>query len=258
MIRTIGIVQARTSSTRLPGKVLQPVLGLPLLCRQLERLKRCREIEKFVVATSDGLEDRVILDLSLEMGVDVFQGNLNDVLDRFYQAARLYLPEHIVRLTGDCPLADPNIIDSLVRFYFSGKYDYASNCINPTLPDGLDAEIFSFPALERAWYDAASSSEREHVTPYIKNHPELFRIGSQVFDRDFSALRWTVDNPEDLVFVRRVYQEIYPSNPDFVMEDILDLLSRNPSLKSLNAHIGRNEGFANSLAQERAGEVKGK
>jgi len=241
-MKTIAIVQARMGSSRLPGKVLKPILGRPMLKLQIERLRRCKRIDRLVVATSVNPEDQAIADLCQRVGVDCFRGDPENVLDRFYRAAKRYNPGHVVRLTGDCPLADPALIDDLVGFYLSHGCDYASNCHEPSLPDGLDAEIFSFSALEQAWKEADLPSHLEHVTPFIRAHPERFKIACYKYHTDLSHLRWVVDEPEDLEFVRWVYEALYPIKPEFGTEDILALLERRPELLKLNEGFRRNEG----------------
>ncbi len=247
----LALLQARTGSTRLPGKVLLPILGRPMIERQIERLRRSRRIERFLVATSTHAEDDALAALCGRIGVPCFRGSLDDVLDRFYQAAKAHGAKHILRLTGDCPLADPLEIDRLVDFYFEGRFDYASNCLEPSFPDGLDAEIFSYETLERAWREARLPSEREHVTLYIVTHGEKFRLGSLRAARDLSHLRWTVDEPEDYEFVRRVYETLYPKNPAFGTEDLLALLDAEPALARINARFKRNEGLERSRRKDR-------
>ncbi len=238
----LAVLQARMSSSRLPGKVLKHIMGRPMLDLQIERIKRCKRIDELVVATSIKPEDKAIVDLCRRLGVKFFMGDLENVLDRFYQAAKKYCPNYVVRLTGDCPLADPFFIDELIDFYFDQHCDYASNCQVPTLPDGLDAEIFTFSALEQAHKEAALPSELEHVTPFIRSHPDRFKIACYKYYTNHSHLRWVVDNPEDLEFVRQVYNHLYPGTPEFSMTDILALLEKKPELILINKHLKRNEG----------------
>lgn len=243
----LGILQARVSSTRLPGKVLKPILGQPMVARQIERLARCRRMDKLVVATSTDASDDPLAATCRQIGVECYRGSLDDVLDRFYQAARRHQPEHVVRLTGDCPLTDPELIDELIEFFLREGCDYASNCLEPSLPDGLDAEILRMSALESAWREASLPSEREHVTPYIRNHPERFRVAIWKNPVDYSSQRWTVDEAEDFLFVTRVYEALYPGSPTFGMSDVLKLLSDVPELAEINSDYRRNEGFEKSL-----------
>jgi spore coat polysaccharide biosynthesis protein SpsF len=230
----VAVLQARMSSTRLPGKVLKPLLGHPMLARQIERLERSRRIGHLIVATSITPSDDRIADVCADLRVPCYRGALDDVLDRFYHAL-LHGPSHVVRLTADCPLADPAIIDATIDFYLGGGFDYASNTIEPTFPDGLDVEVFRFRGLEEAWREATSAWDREHVTPFIYRHLERYRIGHYKRDEDLSHLRWTVDYPEDFSFVEAVYQSLYPWKPDFATEDTLKLLEQQPTLVNLNA-----------------------
>ncbi len=224
-IELLAILQARMSSSRLPGKVLMPVLGEPMLWRQIERVRRSQKISKLIIATSTDPSDDPIEAFCAARGVDCFRGDLNRVLDRFYQAAVQYRPKNILRLTGDCPLSDPAVIDELVDFFNAGNYDYASNTIPHTYPDGLDAEIFTAKALAEAWRLAAVPYAWEHVTPYIYGNPQIFKLGSFAGKQDLSALRWTVDTKEDFERIRHIYEALYPENPFFGLQDILRFLT---------------------------------
>jgi len=238
----LAIVQARLSSTRLPSKVLMPILGQPMLALHIERLRRTETLDKLVVATSDNAEDDAIVALCEGVGIDCFRGSLDDVLDRFYRCARGYMPEHVVRLTGDCPLADPDIIDRVVRFHVKGNYDYTSNVFPPTWPDGMDVEVMRMSSLTEAHAESELPSEREHVTPFICNHPDRYRLGNLTNEADLSSHRLTVDEPEDFEKIRRIYEILYPINPAFTTDEVLALLENDNALSGLNAHIGRNEG----------------
>lgn len=251
----LAILQARTGSTRLPGKVLSPILGRAMLALQVERVLRAERIDELVLATTIDPADDPIERLAGKLGVGCFRGSVEDVLDRFYQAALSSSPEHVVRLTGDCPLIDPAVIDLIIARHLQAGVDYTSNTVHPTYPDGLDVEMFRFDALADAWRDARKTSEREHVTPFLYNRPQRFQIESVQQDRDLSEMRWTVDEPEDLAFVRAVYEELYPANPAFSTEDVLNLLQRRPELGARNAHIARNEGYAQSVQAEEEGEA---
>lgn len=248
----LAILQARTSSTRLPGKVLMPILGRPMLARQLERLSRCTSLDRLVVATSIDRSDDTLAALCREVGVDCFRGSLDDVLDRFFEAALPYAPDVVVRLTGDCPLADPSLIDEIVARFLDLDLDYLSNCAPPTYPDGLDVEVTRFTCLKAAWSEAVLPSQREHVMPFIRTQPDRFRIGNHARSEDLSSLRWTVDEPEDFEFVRQVYERLYPGKPDFTTGDVLALLRESPELKQINARFQRNEGTKKSLLADAA------
>ncbi len=246
----LGILQARVSSTRLPGKVVRNILGEPMIVRQLERVTRARTMDSLVVATSVDETDDIIGDLCLKRGIPCFRGSLDDVLDRFYRAAEPFKPDHVVRLTGDCPLADPELIDRVVEFHIRGGFDYTGNTVDPTFPDGLDVEVFRFSCLKQAWKEAALPSQREHVTLFMYSNPERFKIGSYKGSADLSRLRWTVDEPRDLEFVTRVYEELYLGNPCFTTGDILALLERNMDLAGINSMYKRNQGLLKSLAED--------
>ncbi|MNL17143.1 3-deoxy-manno-octulosonate cytidylyltransferase [compost metagenome] len=246
----LAILQARVSSTRLPGKVLKPLLGKPMLLRQIERLKRARSIDRLIVATSVGPEDDALASLCIENGLECFRGSLDDVLDRFYQAARAVQPAHVMRLTGDCPLTDPEILDRLAELHLGAACDYSSTALEPTFPDGLDAELMTFSALEQAWQEAKLPSQREHVTPFLYQHPERFAIRALKNEVDLSAMRWTVDEPSDFEFVTRVYEGLYADNPSFGMRDVLAFLDRRQELQTLNHHFERNEGYEKSLRKD--------
>jgi len=251
-MKTLAILQARILSQRLPGKVLSPILGIPMLQHQIERILRAGRIDLLVVATSTDASDNRIEELCKKMNVPFFRGHLDDVLDRFYQTALPLHPELIVRLTGDCPLIDPHIIDQVIDFCLQGDYDYASNAIEPTFPDGLDVEVFRFSALVEAWKKADLPSEREHVTSYIYEKPNLFKVGHyKNYEKDLSHLRWTVDEPEDFEFVTRVYEHLYPSNPAFSTAEVLNLLEKNPQLMDINRQFQRNEGYLKSLEADK-------
>jgi spore coat polysaccharide biosynthesis protein SpsF (cytidylyltransferase family) len=244
---TIAIVQARTSSSRLRGKVLIPILGEPMLIRHIERLRCCKEIDLIRVATSSDPSDDALAAVCDAHNVSCFRGSLDDVLDRFVQAARPYRPDVVVRLTGDCPLADPTLIDDVIRYFRAGDYDYVCNFAPPTFPDGLDVEVVRFTCLEQAAQEAVLPSHREHVTPFLRAHPERYRLGNLARPVDLSHLRWTVDEPEDFEFVRRVYERLYPTRQDFSTNDILNLIEQEPALQAINARFTRNEGARKSL-----------
>lgn len=211
-----------------------------MLLRQIERLKRSKNIDRLVVATSSDASDDELAEACSCWGVDCVRGSVDDVLSRFIVALDKFPADTVVRLTGDCPLADPQVIDALIDVFRDGNYDYVSNVTPDTFPDGLDAEVMRASALRRADRDAMHSSSREHVTPYIRLNPEIFRIGHYAGKVDLSHLRWTVDEPSDFEFVRRVYEALYPANPAFTTADILALQDRDPSLSQINAGLIRN------------------
>ena len=254
MPKTLALLQARMSSTRLPGKVLLPLLGEPMLFRQIERLKRCQEIDQLMIVTSTDPSDDALVSACKTHGISFFRGSLDDVLDRYYQAALSLSPTLVVRLTGDCPLIDPTLVDDLIRFHKNGNYEYSSNSLEPSLPDGLDAEVMNFACLKTAWEKAQLKSEREHVTPYLyKNYKTepLFKVGILRHTPDLSKLRWTVDEPQDFELVTKIYEELYPKNPSFLTDDVLQFLNSRPEFNLLNSDITRNEGYLKSLKLEK-------
>ena len=219
-----AILQARMSSSRLPGKVLKPLLGQPMILRQIERLRRCRRLDRIVVATSEAPSDDVLVQALAEAGIETARGPLEDVLGRFIRVMdTLDLEGDLVRLTADCPLADPEVIDACIELRAQGGYDYVSNGQVRTWPRGLDVEAFTSEVLRRAHAEATSAYDREHVTPWIYRPDGPFRRADLVQDRDDSALRWTVDLPGDFAFVERVYEALYPCNPAFTSAEVMAL-----------------------------------
>jgi spore coat polysaccharide biosynthesis protein SpsF len=232
----LAVLQARMSSSRLPGKVLRPILGRPMLGRHLDRLRRSTRLERLVVATStDPSDDAVAAFCSVE-GVGCHRGSLADVLARYEGALRAQGPaENVVRLTGDCPLADPEIIDRLVDLHVAGGYDYSSNTRVLTFPDGLDAEIMTSAALFEMAAEARDPFEREHVTPFLYRHSERFRLGSLVNDANLGHLRWTVDTEDDFRMVEAVFRGLLSRKPFFGYADTLAFLEANPEIAAINA-----------------------
>jgi spore coat polysaccharide biosynthesis protein SpsF len=251
MTKIIAIVQARLESTRLPGKTMMDIMGRPMLWHVINRLKQSRRLTDIVIATTTNEKDKAIVRLARENSVKSYAGNEEDVLDRYYQAAIKFKTDVIVRLTADCPLIDPEIVDKVIEYFLSGNSDYVSNTVKPSYPDGLDTEVFSFGSLQRAWEEAKLKSEREHVTAYLWKHPELFKIGNVKNDIDLSRFRWTVDIDEDLQFVREIYQRLYIEDRIFYMEDVLKLLKQHPELLAINSSSTRNQGYAKSLSEDK-------
>lgn len=247
-MKTVAIIQARMTSTRLPGKILADLAGRPLLYHVVARARQSMTLDLVAVATTDRVTDDVTAQYCNQLAIPYFRGSEDDVLDRYYQAAKLFKADVIVRLTADCPLIDPNVIDRTVQLFKSGDYDYVSNTLERTYPDGLDVEVFSKAVLERTWREASWKSECEHVTPYMRN-PILFRLGCLKHDSNHSGLRWTVDHPRDLEFVRRVYDYLCPA-PSFGLIDILALLREHPELSEINTGIETDEGYHRSLSED--------
>lgn len=225
------------TSKRLFGKVLMNILGKPVLWHLIKRLERSKLIDKIVIATARNKSNISILRLCKEIGVDVFVGDEDDVLDRYYKAAKRYNATVIVRITADCPLIDPKVTDRVIKYYLENKdkFDYVSTNHPATFPDGLDTEVFSFETLEKAWRNAEKQYEREHVTPYIWDQPEKFRIGNVENDEDLSVReRWTLDYEEDFEFIKAIYENLYKEGEIFFMEDVLQLLKDKPELRDIN------------------------
>lgn len=237
--KVVVILQARMGATRLPGKPLKKVLDRALLSYQLERLRRAKDVDQIVVATTIKPADDQIVDLCRKEGIPYFRGNEDDVLDRYYQAAKQYGADIVVRVTGDCPLIDPVEVDRVITYFIAHQpgCDYASNSLHRTYPRGLDVEVFSFKQLENIHSLAKTPSEREHVTPYFYLHPERFVLGSVENMTDLSHHRWTVDTPEDFDLISRIITALYPVKPRFGMQDILDLLHLHPDWIKINSNI---------------------
>lgn len=239
-MKTIAIIQARMSSTRLPGKVLKIAVGRPLLERMVERVRQARQVDEVWVATTTDATDDELYSFCSERQIPVYRGNLQDVLDRYYQLAKREGADVIVRLTGDCPLIDPVLIDEVVTAFLREKVDFACNRLPPpfsrTYPIGLDIEVCSFSALETAWKNAAEKHEREHVLPYLYEVPGRFKVFQLNYSEDLGALRWTVDTPEDLSFVRAVYNAFDGRN-DFSWLEILTLVKEKPELQEINQQV---------------------
>ncbi len=249
---TVALIQARMSSSRLPGKVLQGICSQPMLLRVYQRVQRAKLVDSVAIITSVHEDDNAIEAICKEKSIPCFRGSLEGVLDRSYQSAIHFRVGLIVRLTADCPLLDPVVIDNVVQTFKANSYDYVSNTLECTYPDGLDTEVFRFEALEKAWREACLKSEREHVTSYIYKHPELFRLGSVKHEEDLSSLRWTVDTPQDLEFVRTIYSRF--KGNEFGLNETLQLIREYPELMKLNAGQGRNEGYCRSLREDMAME----
>lgn len=230
----IGVLQARMSSQRLPGKVLAPVLGEPMIARQIKRLQRARRLDRLIVATSVDASDDPLALACRERGISVHRGSLRDVLERYVEAVSPCAADGVVRLTADCPLADWTVVDRVIEAFLARGVDYVSNIDPPTYPDGLDVEVMTSAALQQAHRDARSAAEREHVTLHIRRRPQTYSRFNVTHERDLSAMRWTVDEHEDLEFVRAVYARLYPARPDFTLTDVLALLEREPGLADIN------------------------
>lgn len=238
-MKVVTIVQARMTSTRLPGKVLKPVLGKPLLEYQIERLQRVKFADEIVIATTTNATDDPIVELCDRLSVPYFRGSEADVLARYHGAATAHYADVVVRVTSDCPLIDPKVIDRTIQYYldFQDEFDYVANCLKRTYPRGMDTEVFSFTALNEVFLEATAQPDREHVTPFIHRQPTRYNLGHVLYAKDCSQYRWTVDTPEDFELIQNILEAIYPENSEFSLEDCLQLLDRHPKWSKINAHI---------------------
>jgi spore coat polysaccharide biosynthesis protein SpsF len=233
----VAIIQARMGSVRLPGKVLMDLGGAPMLVRVIERVGRAH-LDQVIVATSSSPADDAVAAVAAATGVPVFRGAETDVLDRFYQTAKAHRADVIVRVTADCPLIDPGVIDRVVTAFQQAEpsVDFASNCLVRSYPQGLDVEVTTLDALSQAWAEAWADYERAHVMPFIYRHPDRFRLLNVQDTVDRSTMRWTVDTPDDLAFVRAVYARL--GNHDaFSWTDVLQVLQAEPDVATLNRHV---------------------
>lgn len=248
-MKIVAVVQARMGSTRLPGKVMKPVLGKPMISYLLERLKKSQRINQIIVATSDNSSDSVLNDYLSSIGVDSFSGSERDVLSRFFQASKKFNADVIVRITGDCPFIDGCLVDDVIEKFLLDGVDYCSNVDPPTYPDGMDIEVFSFDSLDKAHKYAIKSADREHVTPYIRDSGLFSKSNLKSSEVDIANLRWTVDYLEDFKLVETIF-EIFNPRVDFSWLEILELQKKNPSLFQLNKSILRNEGMSMGNGQK--------
>jgi glutamate-1-semialdehyde 2,1-aminomutase len=239
-MKIVAIVQARMGSTRFPNKVMRVIDGVPMIQLLLARLAQSQLINEIVVATSQDSRNQPLVEFVRRQGYSVYQGSEDDVLDRFYQAATLHDGDVVARITGDCPLIDPEVVDGVIRAFASSGAEYACNTNPPTYPDGLDVEVFSYAALASAWRDASRPSEREHVTPYIRESGR-FRVLNVPYGEDCSNERWTVDEPEDFDVIKAIFRHFAPRT-DFAWREVMELRRTKPDIFAANRHLIRNEG----------------
>jgi spore coat polysaccharide biosynthesis protein SpsF len=238
-MKVVSTIEARMRSSRLPGKVLLPAAGKPMLELLIERLRRARRVEEIIVATTDNPADDPIEKLARRVGVGCFRGSEEDVLDRVLRAAQSAAADVIVEITGDCPLLDPEVVDCLVEVYLTHNFDYVSNILKRTYPDGLDTQVFATAILAEAAGLTQVPADREHVSLYIYEHPERYRLHNveSGLAKKYWDLRLTLDTPKDYQRIAAIYDELYPKNPAFTLDDVLRLLDRRPELRALNAKI---------------------
>jgi spore coat polysaccharide biosynthesis protein SpsF len=246
------VVQARMSSSRLPGKVMLPILGETLLFRMIERLKQVKYPVNIIVATSIDNNDDVIEKFCHKKKIDFYRGELNDLLDRHYQVGLLTGADAVIKIPSDCPLIDPKIIDKVIDFYIENqkKYDFISNLHPATYPDGNDVELMTFEALEKTWQEAKRPLEREHTTPYFWENPDKFRLANLTWEKDLDysmSHRFTIDYHEDYQFIKSIFEELHPEKPDFSMEDVLSLIDSKPDIYELNKKYAGVNWYRNHL-----------
>ena len=251
-MKVVAVIQARMGASRLPGKMLMDIAGKPAVQWVVERAQMSKLITQVVLATTIAPADEQLAQWAQSFGVACYRGSEADVLDRYYQAVKSTGAQAVVRITGDCQLSDYQVIDAVIQKYIdgSGAYSYVSNVHPPTYPDGFDTEVFSFTALERAWHEAQLASEREHVTPYIWKHPELFPAYNVAHATDLSNYRLTLDTAEDLDLIRRVMRECLSRGGYCGLTEVIDILTAHPDWLKINSQYERNEGYAQSLAQD--------
>ncbi|NDV26701.1 cytidylyltransferase domain-containing protein [Desulfovibrio sp. JC010] len=244
------IVQARMGSTRLPGKIMQQIMGKPMIWYVFKRLEGCRSVRHCILSTSTNEQDKIVADWAAKNDIKYFRGSESDVLLRYGDTAKHFGSEHIMRITGDCPLVDPKICDDIAEYYYAENLEYCRT--SDDFPHGLDCEIFSRSALDLACREARTESEREHVTTYMSLHPDRIRQKTYQNDSDTVAgdLRITVDYPEDFTVIREVLEHLFPSNPYFSCSDIVLLLENNPDVAKLNSKYTRNESYLNELKRD--------
>lgn len=236
-MRIAAIIQARMGSTRLPGKVLKPLMDGTVLSHVIHRLQASELINEIVIATTTSQIDDAIQEETSRVGVRCYRGSEHDVLSRYYEAASEIDANIIVRVTSDCPMIDPFLVDEVIRLLIDQRADYASNVLERTLPRGLDAEVFTMKALTIAYEKAEHPEQREHVTPYLHQHPEIFKIVGHKHEVDYSQYRWTLDTPEDWQLISEIYELLYEPMKLFLWLDIMELMEQHPELAQINAHI---------------------
>lgn len=237
MEKVIGIIiQARMGSTRLPGKVIKKIEGKPVLAHVIERLKMVKGV-KIILATTNKKEDDILEKITKKCQISVFRGSENDVLDRFYQAAKLFNVDPIVRITADCPLIDPGIVEAVIELYFKNNLDHVCNSHPPTFPDGMDVEALSFKVLEECWQKAKTPEDREHVTTYIFKNQQKFKVANFSSNENFYDVRLALDEKEDFILIKKIYKELYKNNPSFGFKEIMELIKNKPELVKINQKV---------------------
>lgn len=237
--KTGAVIQARMGATRMPGKVMLGIEGEPMIWHVIDRIKKAKKINEIILAIPDTKENDILEKFAKHNNTKYFRGSEKDVLYRYYCAAKEFKIDTILRITSDCPLVDPELVDLLIEKHLNSGADYVSNVQKRTFPKGLDIEVFTFDALEKAHKEGKKNSNREHVTLYIREHPGIFRCVNIENNKDLSRMRWTVDETKDLEFVREIYKRLYKREKIFLMDDVLNILKENPQLLKINGGIKR-------------------
>jgi len=250
MTKVVTIVQARMSSSRLPGKVMKTIIGKPILQLQLERMAYSNLCGQIVVATSTNTNDDIIEEFCRRNKLEVFRGDENDVLERHYDCAKKYSADIVAKIPSDCPLIDSRIMDKVFGYFLQNQFDFVSNLHPASYPDGNDVEVFTFSALEKAANEAKKDLEREHTTPYFWENPQLFKLGNVTWEKeiDYSmSHRFTLDYYEDFLFIERVFEELYSANPNFSLDEVITLLEQKPQIYEINAQFAGVNWYRNHL-----------
>ena len=243
------IIQARLGSHRFRRKVLSKIKDKTMIEHVIERVKLAKNVDQIILCTTKNSEDKILLGIAKKLKIFSFAGDENDVVSRYFHSAKKFNADPIIRITGDCPLIDPNLITKMLQIFFSKKVDYLSNTIIPTFPNGLDVEIFTFNTIEKIYQNAYLKSDKEHVTSYIKNHPQEFKIYNYKNNIDLSDLRLTVDEKEDLKLIRKIFT-LNDDKSKLLLKDILKIISKNPEISKINSKYTRNKGYLDSLKKD--------
>jgi spore coat polysaccharide biosynthesis protein SpsF (cytidylyltransferase family) len=246
----LAAIQVRTASTRFPQKVLKKIKGKTILELFIDRVKCCKQIDKIVIATTENTGDDIVVKMAQEMELEWVRGSEMDLLDRFYKCAKLYNPDIIVRVTPDDPFVDPEVLDHGIQIFKENDVDFVTNHFEPTFPEGLDVEIYSYRTLQIAWKEAKLASDREHCYPYILKNPNKFKTINFTQNQDNSHLRWTIDHECDFEMTKVIYDHLYDTKPIFLQKDILEVLKKHPDIAEMNSEIKRKEGLYISLKQD--------
>lgn len=234
-----AIIQARVDSTRLPNKIFAEIEGQPLIWHVVNRLKKSKYLDSIIIATTVNPNDDKIEEWATENQIKFFRGSEDNVLKRYYDAAKHFNATEIVRITADDPFKDYQIMDQVIEKFYAENADFACNNKPPSFPEGLDIEVFRFAAIERAYMNAKTNFEKEHVTQYFYKNPDLFKISTTSYHKNISYLRWTIDEDDDLEMARKVYKNLYYINENFLMNNILELIENNPEISSINNKVNR-------------------